>query len=123
MTAKQELKYYFLTWLILTIAGVILSVIVSIVNSDNHILILMLVGALIMTTCSTILNLMYFLPNRLNQIKFMIPGILMIFILAYIYRNDLIELMVAEFYGVTNLILGLIWTYKSKMKNTNTNIN
>lgn len=123
MKNKQTLIYYLLTLLMLLIGGALLSVILSFIKNDNHILILILVGTLFATIACSILNLMYFLPQSFNKYKFVVPGILSVIIVAFEYRMNITELMIFEFYGVTNLLLGVIWTSKInlqlKQKKTN----
>lgn len=123
MKNKQTLIYYLLTLLMLLIGGALLSVILSFIKNDNHILILILVGTLFATIACSILNLMYFLPQSFNKYKFVVPGILSVIIVAFEYRMNITELMIFEFYGETNLLLGVIWTSKInlqlKQKKTN----
>lgn len=124
MAIKQTLKYYLFTLLILLIGGTLMSVILSFIKDDNHVLILILVGTLLATIGCGILNLLYFLPQSLKKVKFILPGVLYILIVAYEYSMNLSDLVIFEFYGVVNLLLGVIWTSKINLnlKEKNTSI-
>ncbi len=116
MTIKQTIKYYFLALIAPLIGGVILSVVLSMMNNDKHILILILVGTMLATIGCSILNLMYFLPQSFTKYKFILPGIVSVIIVAYEYRMNLSDLLIFEFYGVINLVSGVIWTSKMNLK-------
>ncbi len=122
MIIKQNLKYYLITLVLLLVGGILFSVVFSAVRNDNHILVLGLVGTVLATIGCSILNLMYFLPRSTNKFKFIVPGVLSVAIVAYEYRMNTTDLMIFEFYGMTNLLLGVIWTSKInrnlKEKNT-----
>lgn len=106
------LKYYILSILYITILGITLSLILSSISGDNHLLLLGIMGTGIAVSCCACVNLLYFFPFQKNIYRFITPGLISIFLILFEFKNSIPDLLFFEFYALVNLVLGIIWNIK-----------
>lgn len=81
--------------------------------------ILSLIGSFCATIVCSLLNLLYFIPVS-NNVGYLCPGSISIIlaIMMFVESSTIFDLLFFLSFGVLNLILGIIWFFKTDIPNT-----
>jgi hypothetical protein len=115
MTAKQTYKYILFILFFHFSIGIALAILLSTIRSSSHLFYLLLIATIINSALNSFLNLLFFLPMKLSYLRFILPGILSVFLVLIYFKSTVYELIICEIFSVSNLVFGIIWAQKEKL--------